>query len=459
MKITRFEAKEVNGYLNFDIKFNESLTFLIGINGSGKTTAIKLILGLLSPSWLNLTQIRYKFAQVECTANNCQLVIRSEYTDSEKIKLSFQNKTNPENSANSVVRVQDLQAFQYGEIGRFEMRQVMARYSRYETSFVELDAVKRIRELTTPIYLGLDRRIHEGVEIDMLNIDSLIKERDVTSNIKGNLYESLMDVENLVKTCFLEYSQKVDIISSNLKNKLIYSSFDIIQPNQSVGLQIDTKLNLENRKKRIIEASKNFEIPELETKIIHYFEELDIIQKKLQKEQTTKKSKEPSKEFLELIGQWFINSPQLQRIDNIISLYEVAQNEMIGEYNSFNKFEFLANKYFNESGKKLSIKKNGLIDIELPNKKDSNIYRLSSGEKQIIVMLSQLVFGTKRKVFIIDEPELSLHLGWQEIFVQTIMDASPETQFILATHSPTIVGRIENEKYCVDLTYNTDTNA
>lgn len=70
-------------------------------------------------------------------------------------------------------------------------------------------------------------------------------------------------------------------------------------------------------------------------------------------------------------------------------------------------------------------------------------------------MLAQLIFGKKRQIFIIDEPELSLHLGWQEIFVKTIIDASPDTQFILATHSPTIVGRIENEKFCIDLTPNT----
>ncbi len=66
-------------------------------------------------------------------------------------------------------------------------------------------------------------------------------------------------------------------------------------------------------------------------------------------------------------------------------------------------------------------------------------------------MLAQLIFGKKRFVFIIDEPELSLHLGWQEIFVKTILDASLNTQFILATHSPSIVGHIENEKYCIDL--------
>ena len=90
----------------------------------------------------------------------------------------------------------------------------------------------------------------------------------------------------------------------------------------------------------------------------------------------------------------------------------------------------------------------------MPNEEFSSIFKLSSGEKQIIVMLAQLIFGTKRQVFIIDEPELSLHLGWQEIFIKTLLNASPETQFILATHSPTIIGNIENEKFCVDLTSN-----
>ena len=319
---------------------------------------------------------------------------------------------------------------------------------------MELDAVKDIRAMSTPAFLGLDRRIHEGIEIDLINMDSFMREMDITTDIKGNLYESLLDVENLIKNNFLVYSQKQSAVSASLKNKIIYSSFDVIQGNEDLGINIKTNIDIESRKKRIIEASKNFEIPDLESKIIDYFDELNRIQNWLKKEQQGKKGKEPNPEFLKALSQWFINSPQLERIDKIISLYENAQNEIVNDYKKFTKFETLTNLYFSENNKKLIIKKNGEIEIELPNTEFSSIYKLSSGEKQIIVMLAQLIFGKKRPIFIIDEPELSLHLGWQEIFVQTIIEASEGTQFILATHSPSIIGHIENEKYCIDLTPN-----
>lgn len=455
MKIIKFRAEKVNGYLNFDIDFGPSLTFLIGINGSGKTTALKLILGLLSPSWINITQIKYTYAEVECEVNGEKIIIRSEYQDSDKIKLSIIFNNIDKKNINNIVRFQDIPTMHVGDYNRFEMRQMMSKYSRYESIFTDLDAVKYIKTMATPAFLGLDRRIHDGTDIDLVNIDSFIKERDITTDIKGNLYESLIDVENLIKTNYLEYSQKQATISASLKNKIIYSSFDVIQGREDLSTTMKINIDVESRKKRIIEASKNFEIPDLELKIINYFNELNRIQKTLEKEQR-KKSKEASPEFLNAMSQWFINSPQLERIDTIISLYEAAQNEIVNDYMEFTKFEFLANLYFSENNKQLQIRKNGEITIHLPDKEPSSIYKLSSGEKQVIVMLAQLIFGKKREIFIIDEPELSLHLGWQEIFVKTILDASPETQFILATHSPSIIGRIDNEKYCVDLTPNSN---
>jgi predicted ATP-dependent endonuclease of OLD family len=281
-------------------------------------------------------------------------------------------------------------------------------------------------------------------------MDSFMQERDFTTDIKGNLYESLIDVENLIKKSYIEYSQIQASISASLKNKIIYSSFDIIQGKDNFGFNTNTDVDIESRKKRIIEASKNFEITDLEPKIINYFNELERIQKSLQKEQD-KKGKEPSAQFMKVLGQWFINNPQLERIDNIISLYENAQNEIESSYKEFIKFEVLANLYFEENNKKLRIKRNGEIEIQLPNNEYTGIFKLSSGEKQIIVMLAQLIFGKKRQVFIIDEPELSLHLGWQELFVNSLIEASPNTQFIMATHSPTIIGKISNQEFCQDL--------
>ena len=87
--------------------------------------------------------------------------------------------------------------------------------------------------------------------------------------------------------------------------------------------------------------------------------------------------------------------------------------------------------------------------------KMNDIFELSSGEKQLIIMLAHLAFynsSNRSPIFIIDEPELSLHISWQEIFVDALLKASPDTQFIMATHSPAILAKNERKQFCEDLT-------
>lgn len=69
--------------------------------------------------------------------------------------------------------------------------------------------------------------------------------------------------------------------------------------------------------------------------------------------------------------------------------------------------------------------------------------QLSSGEQHEIVLAFELIFNMpKNSLVLLDEPELSLHVTWQRMFLPELMAISNEVQFdcIIATHSPFIVG-------------------
>ena len=78
---------------------------------------------------------------------------------------------------------------------------------------------------------------------------------------------------------------------------------------------------------------------------------------------------------------------------------------------------------------------------------------LSSGEQHIIVLMYNLLFRDWEKdreksneLIMIDEPEISLHIDWQEEFVNNLKkiaaltseDDAPKTDIMIATHSPAI---------------------
>lgn len=67
-------------------------------------------------------------------------------------------------------------------------------------------------------------------------------------------------------------------------------------------------------------------------------------------------------------------------------------------------------------------------------------YMLSSGEKQILViLLTALVQENRPGVMLMDEPEISLHIEWQQRLITLIRTLNPNTQIILCTHSPAII--------------------
>lgn len=76
------------------------------------------------------------------------------------------------------------------------------------------------------------------------------------------------------------------------------------------------------------------------------------------------------------------------------------------------------------------------------NQKKLKLSKLSSGEKEILVLFYQLLFEVKDGVMLlVDEPEISLHIAWQRMFAEDLKKIVKQKKMtaIVATHSPQIV--------------------
>jgi predicted ATP-binding protein involved in virulence len=45
----------------------------------------------------------------------------------------------------------------------------------------------------------------------------------------------------------------------------------------------------------------------------------------------------------------------------------------------------------------------------------------------------------------IDEPELSMHVDWQQVLVASMKKVNPDCQLLLATHSPEVMADVPDE--------------
>lgn len=75
------------------------------------------------------------------------------------------------------------------------------------------------------------------------------------------------------------------------------------------------------------------------------------------------------------------------------------------------------------------------------NKKEIPIDFLSSGELHDLNMYYDLIFGRPNCIVLIDEPEISQHIEWQERFIDDLSEICEmnNIQALVATHSPNII--------------------
>ena len=454
MQITKLHAKNVHGYLPIDVEFFDDLTFLTGLNGSGKTSALRLLMALLTPNINELATISFSLAQVTVFDGDSEVVVTATKS-SDGIELNV-------SSVDAILRIgrAELELFLEAKRGEEPFSQIRELYQS-NTVF------QAITKMSTPMFLGLDRRFFVPGSIADDYDDTRRREymarrfwpEDPT--FRGtSAVASLVEVNYLVVTKMQEILAAQEHLDERLRGQFFKKAFEY-KPSVVFGKggTLPSRTELDQYRQQLTKIEQAAEglripVPEIQTALTHFFERMSLVVESLDKSAKMKKLKKDSRKSADKSKdepfpleadyvEWIINRPQADRILEHLSLL----NEYIEARNSLrdpiNRFRSLVNGFLSQTKKQVDVAGKGQLTVSVNGNPDSRpISALSSGERQLLVMLAHLSLNPNlvgSGVFIVDEPELSLHIDWQEKFVDAIREANPKVQLILATHSPAII--------------------
>lgn len=112
------------------------------------------------------------------------------------------------------------------------------------------------------------------------------------------------------------------------------------------------------------------------------------------------------------------------------------------------QFQDMIDELFADTNKKIDRKSNEIQFIQKTTDNGQQTtegelltpYQLSSGEKQMLaILLTVLVENREPYALLMDEPEISLHIDWQQRLIDLIRQLNPNAQIILSTHSPALI--------------------
>jgi energy-coupling factor transporter ATP-binding protein EcfA2 len=453
MKVTRLKATNVHGYLPIDVELFSDLTFLIGLNGSGKTSALRLLMALLTPNIAELASITFSEAEVTVADDGQNIVVKASRSP-EGIKLQT-------TAVDGVLEVDTSELELFLEVKRREELR-----SPIQERWLSSPVYQSIRKMSTPMFLGLDRRFFApGViseDMDDARRREYMVRRYWPEDPAGRgtaAPASLIEVNYLVVTRVQEIRASQEQLDEKLRAQFFTKAFEY-KPSDVLGkgARLPSRVELDRYREqltKIEEAAEGVKIPvpAIRDALTHFFERMskvvDSLEKSAKEKETKKDLKRPTKkarpepfpdrDYVE----WIINKPQADKILEHLRLLDEYIEDRNSLRNPIHRFLSLVNGFLSQTKKLAEVASNGQLTVLLDGSIEPRpITALSSGERQLLVMLAHLSLNPSLKgsgVFIVDEPELSLHIDWQEKFVDAIREANPNVQLILATHSPAII--------------------
>jgi len=435
MKIQKISVNGLFGVFNHEISLNlsEKITIIHGPNGFGKTAILRMLNGFFNTRYSVFRKIPFKNFQIDFTNGN-----------SITVKKVDKNK--------ALTQMQDIE-FVYHEPGQedktFCLGSKQKVLKRFHTDAWDeiIPEIRRIgvrtwRHLPTGETL-IEQEVLERYGDFLPNGENSYSEDDWLTQLKSDVHIRLIESQRLLNFLPSRSSRSYSGSSSMSPTVLAYSE-EIAQLIKSKLAEYGATSQSLDRTfpARVVKQSLSPEVTDEQLR-----QQLDEL------EETRSRLIEIG--LLDQDGDTELLT-QLQSIDestrNVLSVYIEDVEKKLDVFREIaSKIDLLKriiNKKFSYSYKEISFSKDkGFVFNTLyhPNSPDHGTVSptdLSSGEQHELVLLYELLFKVKpNSLVLIDEPELSLHVGWQSQFLKDLQEIAElaDLDILIATHSPDII--------------------
>ena len=402
-RMMQFKVEKLFGRFNYDLQLNkEGLTILTGPNGFGKSTILKCI-EALSKGVLGVSYyFTLDFEKIEVILENYKITIQKE-----KDKISINGIKFSKKQFENVIE-------------RLDRRPYMRRIDkdtwidRRNGNYISTnDYFKEIYSDDEEILYEFNENGSSDLVKEMKKIGSYIgkiyfirEQRLIAEKYNPRTEQRMVNVINELPDKFRELVLRISNDYSRVANKL-----DSTYPNRLFSNE--EKIDEEEYRQKILIMNEKFE--------------------KLNKYDLSNMQKSEGVVFKE-------EHAKALKIyfDDFDEKYKVYEDLII----KLDMYTDIINSRLKFKNIKIS-RNDGIKIVDVENEgKTIPLNNLSSGEKQEIVLFYELIFESgNNELLLIDEPEISLHIAWQKMFMDDLLRIVKYKGInaIVATHSPQII--------------------
>ncbi len=402
------------GYRDINLEFKKDVNIIIGPNASGKTTILNLLRFILNADVVNLRGIEFEKIEIDLKGFN----------DKSKRSIIIEsNETGYKFTISKKAYVVDLELLFRHEPSRSTPSVARLYAARYRHRFLDLE--QALNQLVKAVWLPVSRRLPISDEEEIRPSSAQLESVDVR----------LRELMKELQTYRLSLEQKLSLQYKDFEKEVL-SEILYSKEYDQLGSTRSMEIPKQEDKEQLIRA---FQVAGLldssmKKRIEEHFNAATEALKNYDIYAKTQKGTEKSFPF-----DFLFIMPLIRRTKSIVQYARKLEEDRNTLFEPIMTFEKLVNSYLKP--KIVSIQDNGEIIINSPAQQNLLPHMLSSGEKQILILLIQAIVRENEPViYVVDEPELSLHVTWQENLLKSLMQLTKQIQIIVATHSPDIVG-------------------